>query len=459
MAQGSGKPSVRIARAAPVAVVLTCAVTLLFGYLNKARCVGPPFDESGRSLRFDLIKDSAVCYSDIQYLWVGRDINLHVFPYVHGSLDAQGGLVGGAVEYPVLSGLLMWLGGIGAHTDAEFLRNSALVLAMFALVTAWMLARMRGWAAMWFAASPPLVLYAFHNWELPVVATTVAAMYLVTNENRWSLRTRGVSAGVLLGIGFCLKLYPGVFVLPLALYVLTGGERRTDARDRRGALAVVGAAVATAVLVNLPFAVAGSRGWLASFVFQGQRHADITTNSVWYWGLRRVFARDEAGEHAYSDLVSVASPALVLGSFAVAVWWGWRIMRRDGRYPWIGVSGAMLCAFLLFHKVHSPQYTLWLIPFFVVLAVPWQAVAAYLCADLAIGVGVFRYFYRLATYQQVETAERIVQFGVWGKAALLVFLAFAFVRADRAQPPQRPVSGVESASRAVAAVRVPGPVT
>ena len=50
----------------------------------------------------------------------------------------------------------------------------------------------------------------------------------------------------------------------------------------------------------------------------------------------------------------------------------------------------MLCGFLLLHKVHSPQYTLWLVPFFVLLRVPWGWVVAYLVADLAMDVGIFR---------------------------------------------------------------------
>ncbi len=45
---------------------------------------GAPFDGVGRSLIFDRIKDTQVCYSDIQFLWLGRDVNLHVFPYITG---------------------------------------------------------------------------------------------------------------------------------------------------------------------------------------------------------------------------------------------------------------------------------------------------------------------------------------------------------------------------------------
>lgn len=328
----------------------------------------------------------------------------------------------------------MWLGAVGAHNDAEFLLHSALLLAPFALLTAWLLVRLSGRAALLWAAGPPLVLYAFHNWELPVVCTAVAAVYVVTAMPRYSLRTRGILAAVLLGLGFCFKLYPGIFVLPLLAYVLTGGRREVEdlepARlDVRGALMAAAAAVGTVVAVNLPFALAGYEGWRASITFQQLRQADITTNSIWYWGLRQLFGQDADSETAFQHAVSIASPTLVLASFALAMWLGWKRFTRTGTFPWIGVSGAMLCGFLLFHKVHSPQYTLWLVPFLVLLEVPWSAIGAYLVADAAIGIGVFRYFYSIGSGTSVDLMENVVQFGVWGRAVLLVVFFFLFARA------------------------------
>ncbi|MFE3983995.1 glycosyltransferase family 87 protein [Nocardia tengchongensis] len=422
---------------------LVCGVTLLLAYVNKARCAVGPFDESGRSVIFDVIKDSDVCYSDIQYLWLGRGIDHHVFPYITGGITPDGQLTGGAVEYPVLSGLFMWIGGLGSRTDADFLWHSALLLAPFALLTAYLLARMAGPAALLWAATPPLVLYAFHNWELPVVATAVAAFYVMTVLTRYSLRDRAIAAAVFLAIGFCFKLYPGIFVLPLLIYVLLGEHPLREKRfDVRGALMVAATAIGTVVAINLPFALAGYDGWRASITFQQLRQADITTNSLWYWGLRPLFGPTQEAESTFQSVVSVASPLLVLASFALACWLGVRRYRLSGVYPWIGVSGAMLCGFLLFHKVHSPQYTLWLIPFLVLLEVPWSLVVTYLMADLCIGIGVFRYFYALGAGNPYLLEQNLVQIGVWGRAVLLAVFFFLFVNAG---------------ARSVGRVGVPGP--
>ncbi|MFB9565844.1 glycosyltransferase family 87 protein [Saccharopolyspora hordei] len=409
-----------------VALCVLTALSLALGYANKARCTGPEFDEWGRSEpAYQERAYGDVCYSDVQNLWIGRDIDRHVFPYVNGGIDSDGSLHGGVVEYPVLTGVLMWAGALFVDTDAGFLAASALLMAPFGLATAWWLGRLSGWRALLWALSPPLVLYAFHNWDLPVVACAVAAVFVVHRWTSVPLRRRATVAAVVLGLGFALKLYPAIFVLPLALHVLTSGRGRWDVR---GALQVVGAAVATAVVVNVPFMVAGFSGWAASFEFQSRRQVDLSTNSVWYWGFRHW-----TGSEEFQSAMGVVSPLLVLASFAIACAVGWLRYERTGTYPWVPVSAAMLCGFLLLHKVHSPQYTLWLLPFFVLVNVRWGWIAAYLLADVAMGISIFRWMYlnmagEPSGVHDGFTAQALM-IGVWGRAALLVGLFVAFLAA------------------------------
>jgi uncharacterized membrane protein len=433
VARGGGAPAGRPAGALRVllaAVVLLTGLTLLAGYANKARCVGPEFDAQGRSgPDFTVRANRDVCYSDIQSLWLGRDIDRHVFPYLTGSITPDGQLRGGTVEYPVLTGLLIWVSAVPAHDDGEFLLWSALLMAPFGLLTGWLLGRLARWRALVWALGPPLVLYAFHNWDLPVVACAVGAVYAVHGwRTPRPLPDRAVVAAVLLGLGFAFKLYPGAFVLPLALLVLTAPGRGAPP-DRWGATRVVLAAAGTVVLVNLPFALLGFEGWRASFTFQQRRLVDNTTNSIWFWGFRPV---SEPTDLAFQAMVNRVSPALVLLSFAVAVAVGWWRWRREGVYPWLGVSAAMLCGFLLLHKVHSPQYTLWLLPFFVLLRVHWAWIAAYFAVDLAMYVGIFRFLLLVNSGASTSISDgfapQAVVVGVWGRAALLVALFVVFLR-------------------------------
>jgi uncharacterized membrane protein len=419
----------------PLLITLLTGLALLAGYVNKARCVGPEFDAAGRSgPNYEIRHYRDLCYSDIQHLWLGRDINEHVFPYVHGGITPDGTLYGGSVEYPVLTGLIMWAGAIFAHDDGAYLRCSALLLAPFGLLTGALLGRLSRWRALLWAIGPPLVLYAFHNWDLPAVACAVAAVAVMHDPSerltRLGLHTvarRGGWAGLLLGAGFAFKLYPGAFVLPLALYVLTAQPSRLD---WAGALRTVGAAAGVAVAVNLPFAVAGYSGWWASITFQQRRLVDNTTNSIWYWGLR---PWSDPGNRQFQNIISVVSPTLVLASFALALYVGLRRYRHTGVYPWVQVSAAMLVGFLLLHKVDSPQYMLWLLPFFVLVRIRWGWIAAYLVCDAAMGLGIFRWFYELKVGGDNIVdglAAQAVMVGVWGRAALLVALFGVFLSSD-----------------------------
>ncbi|WP_424183581.1 glycosyltransferase family 87 protein [Actinokineospora sp. G85] len=431
----------RFGRAALALVVLLCGLTLVLGFANKDRCTGPGFDALGRSEPgFETSKYAEACYSDIQFLWIGRDVDRHVFPYVHGAINERGELSGGTVEYPVLTGLLIWLGAMFVHTDAGFLLASALIMAPFGLLTAWLLAKLSRWRALIWAATPPLVLYAFHNWELPVVFCAVAAVYVV--QRGWGgrgadrpLRQRAYASAVLLGLGFAFKIYPAIFVLPLMLYVLTGGRGGAElvggkARDWAGMAKVALVAMGTGIAANVPFALAGFDGWLASFVFQGQRKADITSNSVWYWAMR---PESDPGNEAVHEVINVASPLLMFVAFGLACAIGWARYRREGAYPWVAVSAAMLCGFLLLHKVHSPQYTLWLVPMLVLLRVRWGWIVAYFVADLAMGVGIFLWFAAIsegaASGIEDSFVAQLVMIGVWGRAGLLVGLFIAFLGA------------------------------
>lgn len=436
----------RLGSAALAGLVLLCGLTLLAGFANKARCTGPGFTEDGRSFPcYDVRKNRDVCYSDIQQLWITRSLGEHNFPYLSGGITEQGTLYGGAIEYPVLSGLLIWLGGLGADTDAGFLLGSALLLAPFGLITAWMMGRLSGWRALLWVLGPPLVLYGFHNWDLPAVACVVAAVWVMHGRRAdRPLTSRAVVAAAMLGLGFALKIYPAMFVLPLALYVLTGGERSASRYDVAAALRVCTAAAGIAVLVNLPFAALGFEGWRASITFQQLREADLTSNSIWFWGVR-----PGSDDPAFQSMLDWLSPTAVLVSFAVAVALGWRRYRRQGTYPWIAVSAAMLCGFLLLHKVHSPQFALWLLPFIVLLAVPWGWVAGYLIADLAIGTGIFRWYYLINNELGSEIydglAAQAVAVGVWGRAALLIGLFWTFLHSrstvDHPVPLCTPESG------------------
>jgi len=397
-------------RPGAAAITGLTAVLLLAGYLVKRPCEGPPWD--GREFR-------TACYNDLQYLFPIRGIREHLFPYVEGAL-VDGQLVGGAIEYPVLTGIFAWLAGLPVSDMTGYLRVSALLLAPFGLLTAWMLARLAGPRALLWALAPGLALYAFHNWDLLVVAAMVGAVAA------WAAGRPGLAAA-LLAVGAALKVYPGFFVLPLALERLAAG-------DRRGAVRVIASAAGTWLALNLPFAAVNPSGWWATYAFQALREADLTTNSIWFWGL----------PHLERAQLNLLVPVLVAVAWLVALGVGGLRARREGSYPWLQVSAAMLLAFLLLNKVHSPQFLLWLLPFFVLLRLPIGWWAAYAAVDLALYVGVFRWYWDLSQGRDFGLAKQALIVGVWGRAALLVLLYVVVLRAGLAM--RTPASGARSST-------------
>jgi len=68
----------------------------------------------------------------------------------------------------------MWLPSLVSSTPDTYLLASMVLLAPFGLATAWLLGGMVGGRALRWSASPMLLLYAFQNWDLAVVAASVA---------------------------------------------------------------------------------------------------------------------------------------------------------------------------------------------------------------------------------------------------------------------------------------------
>jgi uncharacterized membrane protein len=228
---------------------------------------------------------------------------------------------------------------------------------------------------------------------------------------------------MLLGLGAATKIYPGFLALPLLL-------ERVAAGDWRGAARVVAGTGGVWLVLNLPFVLANRGGWWATYEFQAGRVADLTTNSIWYWGLPQLS----------TEQVNRWSFALIAASWLLAVLAGAAVARRTGSYPWIQVSAALICAFLLFNKVYSPQYVLWLLPFFVLVRVRWGWWVAYLAVDLTLYVGLFRWYYDITQGGDFGVAKQAAVLGVWGKAVLLGLLYVVFLISPLSFRPSGPRS-------------------
>ncbi len=328
------------------------------------------------------------------------------FPYVHGGIRGDEWLPG-FMEYPVVTGIFAWVTAQPAWSPRSYLAVSAAFFWPLAMFVSYVLARMSGWRALLFAAAPALVLYGLHNWDLLAVAATVAGLWC------WWRRSPGWAA-FFFAVGACAKVYPAMFVAPLAFEALFE-------RERRSAALTVAVGTGTALLINLPFVLANPTGWFATYRWLSRRPPNIDS----IWGLYPSWSF-VAASWPISTL-NLLTMGLILLSFVAVFGLGWRRAVDDGNYPFLQVCGSMLAAFLLWNKLHSPQALLWVLPFFALLrcSVLWWVGYAVLDGVLYLSV-----FYLGNT--TLALASPYLQASVFGRAMLLAALIGVFLYSEPA---------------------------
>ena len=80
---------------------------------------------------------------------------------------------------------------------------------------------------------------------------------------------------------------------------------------------------------------------------------------------------------------------------------------------------------------------MWILPFFCLLRLRIGWWIAYAVADLAVYIGIFRWFYDFSLSGDAAAwtpAKILLVSGVWVRAGLLVMLFFIFLGSESAQP-------------------------
>lgn len=398
-------------------VLLVCCLFMALGFVNKARCLNGEF--AARAF-------GDQCYNDLQPLYgirlfadLDRDgVAERVFPYVNGSRDETvNELRDGAIEYPVLTGVFMWATSLPVDNGDDYLRISAIALAPFGMLIAYHLARMARWRALMWAAAPAIVFYAFHNWDFLVVAAAVAGIYA------W-WRGSPMWAAVLFGVGAGFKMYPIFFLGPLFLELFMNGQVKRAFQS-----AALG--VATLAFINVPFALANFDGWIATYTFHQDRGANF--DSMWC-AMQDMCLGSGWTPDELNSMTALLTGVFFLAILGVSV----VIHKKRGVYPFVQTCGALMATFLLFNKVHSPQYTLWLLPFVVLIGhrvAAWIGWALYAVADALVYWGIFEWFTDYAS-EDFPMSERIMLIGIWARAALLLgFVVFFMLSKPGHEPP------------------------
>lgn len=296
-----------------------------------------------------------MCYSDFSLLFTERGLADGHFPILADVPQDQ------VMEYPVLigvvAGVASWLVPGSGGTEERILgfydlNHAAVVLCWIGTVvaTAFSAGRRRG-DALLVALAPGIILSLSVNWDMWAVFLGALALLL------WG-RGRPGWAGILIGLGAAMKLYPLFFFGAILVLCVRSGRIRS-------AVVTLAAGVGVWLAVNLPFMILAFDRWALFYRFSSER--DVSFSSMWlafgWLGL------DGQG-------FSVLSNGLFLLCCLGVAYLAWAAPMRPRMAQ---LCFLIVACFILLGKVYSPQFVMWLIPL-VVLARPkvrgfigWQA--------------------------------------------------------------------------------------
>ena len=297
------------------------------------------------------------------------------------------------IEYPVITGFFiyaMW------HLGRNLLGYAALTgvfLTLFAVITATILYRLcdesntdKKRIYMFFIFAPSLVIFGIYNWDIIAVMLTALAIYsFYKSKYAWS--------ALFLALGFSAKLFP-IVLLPIML-LKTG---------IKNAVKMVIVFLAVFFILNGYFIANSFDVWKATYGFHAARGANI--DSV--WSLSSLSA----------STINIVSLILFLASYFILVY-------NHKKYDLITLGFASVLLFLIFNKIFSPQYILWLLPFFV-LSQNTSKKTFYFLEAANMVVFFSTMLWLLASKEQVFLA--ISNISTIARSIILAYLVFEVLR-------------------------------
>jgi uncharacterized membrane protein len=273
------------------------------------------------------------CYSDIATLYGERDLDKDQWSYTSKT---------NAVEYPVLTGTVMWFFAralpSGENEILNYYRLNALFLAALFIFIAYIVYRIRPEVAYLAAIAPAAVASLYINWDLWAIASMMLAIY-------WFDRKRFDYSALAIGISISTKFLPIFLLLPIVLILWRRNEIKTLIRY----LAIT---TATFSIINIPVLLTTPEGWLRFYQLNFDRGQDW--GSAWY-ALSSLGV--PLGNTNFFALLALLLAVLVVSLF---------IFGTKETLTLADVSFIVLALVMIASKVYSPQYVLWLVPLAVI---------------------------------------------------------------------------------------------
>ena len=269
------------------------------------------------------------CYSDLPTLFGERGMVDNKWPYASDT---------NSVEYPVLTGLVMYATSFVAHSPVSYFNFNALLLALLFIAVVVLARKIKPEYAYLVPVAPAMIASLYINWDLWAIATMMMAIY-------WFDRKAYLFSSIALAVSISTKFLPIFLLLPI-LFILW----RTNQIRELVKYCLTTSAIWLAI--NLPFALTTPTGWWRFYKLNMDRQADW--GSLW-------LAFNHLGL-GLSNLNYLALLLLLIGltSFAIFLF---ELRHTPSR---ASVAFIVLAIVMMASKVYSPQYVLWLTPLAVI---------------------------------------------------------------------------------------------
>jgi len=248
-----------------------------------------------------------------------------------------------AVEYPVLTGLVMWLISffVSPSNMAIFhyyWLTATLHIILFA-ISAYQVKLLSNRKSAYYFILAPAVLYSlYRNWDIWALIPMLFAIILFEKE-------KFNQSAFWLAVAIATKFFPIVLALPIAIIFVRKGRLKELFKYTTMTLAIW-------ITINLPFALIDFKGWFYFYEFSYKR-------SVGSASIFEIISILKLG-------VSFPKPIFYLLNIGIFALVG-IFLYKCKEIPRLAESAFfVLFAFTLFNKQYSMQYVIWLAPFAVI---------------------------------------------------------------------------------------------
>ena len=269
------------------------------------------------------------CYSDLPALFSARGLQKNQWPY---SSDTN------AVEYPVLTGLVMFITAAVVDSPVAYFNINVFFLALLFIGLVLLTWKIKPEFGYLLPIAPAMIASLYINWDLWAIITMMLAIY-------WFDRKKYLFSSLAIGISISTKFLPIFLLLPIAFILW----RQNRVRELVKYCATTGAMW---IIINAPFALTTPTGWWRFYKLNLERGADW--GSIW-------LALNQLGL-GLANTNYLALLLLLLGISATVIF----LFKLKSTPTLASIAFIVLATVMVASKVYSPQYVLWLTPLAVI---------------------------------------------------------------------------------------------